>query len=243
MSMPRITKGLGSFTARAFNRMSRAVESVERSGPTPSTFNARAKSPQWFFAELTNRSKWNQFIDQTEYENAYHHFKYTWIYSWRQITFDYKETPADPAFTSQIETLAGSSLPTGTLAGTRADNTGAFNIRELKNDGRTDGEVLDAPYMGPGIYLPLDGSIYPEAVDAESEGDHLDQVVLMYRIPAPGTEDTDPQYLYFFDQDLPIKCHPDTEPFRASTLDITLDLGSLATPSLDHSTLDFGGLT
>ena len=240
MSMPRITKGLGSLTARAFNRMSAAVETVERGGPgSRRSFKSSQRQPYFFLAKLTSALVYSSGAPPEDDED-YHadlaaEKEWNWIYSWQEVlpaptTSTYPAS--SPNLSPESEGLAGSA------SCNPSTNTGAFNLREYQNFSRMDDPNKD-PYMGPGQELPRYNSFYPEEVDVTSG---KNQIVIMYAIPIHDFEEGEPEWWYFFDQDNPIKCEGDPDPSRASTLDLALDLGSLASPELDHSSLDFGGL-
>lgn len=239
MSMPRITKGLGSFTARAFNRMALAVEKVERASPRRRSFRAGGKTLRAFPALITGAQTYASCFDEDQ-EDEKAQFEWNWIYSWSEMK-PIHDNETGNFFGRMYMTPAGLS---GTAACDKT-NTGAFNLRELANDARAEGSPLDYPFMGPGIDMPRDKSMYPEQVNGENFVGLQRQYVLMWEYPIsnPDISENEAEYWYFFDQDNPIKCEGDGEPFRASTLDISLDLGSLVTPELDHSNLDFGALT
>lgn len=234
--MPRISKGLGKLTPDTFNRIAAATEAVERAGP--GSYTPRTGSSRTFLAQLTSSESVGQYFNEEDEDNV-ETYRYVWKYSWKEVYLTWQTLVSesdDPSNVYKVQAVTLSGGRTGSQQAGKA-NTGAWNIIELKNLGFPPEDAT----MGPGINLPDDGSIYPLAVGSSASlTPVLPQVVVMHTQPIPSPGEDEATVFYWFTQDNPISCEIDEDPFRADSLDIIIDLGSIASPL--HSTLDFGEL-
>ena len=223
---PRISTGLGKLDPALWARIMESVERSEQPSPQPSQSRIARRT---FLAKLSdeNPRALTHYMDEEDTTPNYADYKYIWQYSFEEVDLKWGNSYSDGT-AKHIPSLATPLVGNGhggSPAGT-AENTAAYNLVEIRNT---------EFYMGPGIELPDDGAIVPEPVEK-------DQIVIMHGILDPNGDPDLSRWFYYFTQDNPLSCDAE-EGARSATLALELDLGSFTSPTLSHSTLDFGAFT